>query len=203
MIQIDEINFQKLGGLIPACIQHVDSSEVLMVGFMNRDALQKSIELNLVTFWSRTRNTLWTKGETSGNFLHIKSMTLDCDNDSILIEVAPSGNTCHKGTASCFSRETQLGSRWYSILDERLESRFKHPKPESYTSNLIKQGGKRIAQKVGEEGLEVALATISGSKDDIASECADLLFHCLVLLKYKEISPAKVTEVLKMRFKLD
>ncbi|MEI8024997.1 MAG: bifunctional phosphoribosyl-AMP cyclohydrolase/phosphoribosyl-ATP diphosphatase HisIE [Pseudomonadota bacterium] len=200
MIPVEKIQFQKLNGLIPACIQHVETSEVLMIGFMNREAVERSIALKQVTFWSRSRNTLWTKGETSGNILHIESMTLDCDQDSLLIEVTPAGPTCHAGTVSCFPRAQLKGLGWYANLSERLESRLSSPKSDSYTSQLIAQGERRLAQKVGEEGLEVALGAVAGSVEEFIGECADLLFHSLLLLKYKKIPVAKVTDVLRKRF---
>jgi len=200
MISVEEIQFEKLNGLIPACIQHVETSEVLMIGFMNREAVERSMASNLVTFWSRSRKELWTKGETSGNLLHIQSMTLDCDRDSLLIEVAPAGPTCHEGTASCFSRAQLKGVSWYANLSDRLDSRLSSPKSDSYTTHLIAQGERRLAQKVGEEGLEVALAAASGSAEELIGECADLLFHSLLLLKYKKIPFSKVTDVLRKRF---
>lgn len=200
MIAVEKIQFQKLNGLIPACIQHVETSEVLMIGFMNREAVERSIATNLVTFWSRSRNALWTKGETSGNLLRIESMTLDCDYDSLLIEVTPAGPTCHEGTASCFSREQLKGVGWYANLSDRLDSRLSSPKSDSYTSHLIAQGERRLAQKVGEEGLEVALGAVAGSVEEFIGECADLLFHSLLLLKYKKIPVSKVTDVLRKRF---
>jgi phosphoribosyl-ATP pyrophosphohydrolase/phosphoribosyl-AMP cyclohydrolase len=200
MISVSEINFDKLDGLIPACIQNVETSEVLMIGFMNRVAVERSIELGKVTFWSRTRKSLWTKGSTSGHFLCIESMTLDCDQDSLLIEVTPVGPTCHSGSPSCFSRGKLRGLSWYGKLLERIESRIKSPRLDSYTSSLVLQGEKRMAQKVGEEGLEVALAAVSGSHEELISECADLFFHTAVLLKFKGISFAKISDVLKLRF---
>lgn len=200
MISLSEINFDKLDGLIPACIQHIETSEVLMIGFMNRAAVEKSIELGKVTFWSRTRKSLWTKGSTSGHFLCIESMTLDCDRDSLLIEVRPTGPTCHSGTPSCFPRGKLRGLSWYGKLLERIESRIKSPLLDSYTSSLVLQGEKRMAQKVGEEGLEVALAVVGGSHDELISECADLFYHTAVLLKFKGISFAKISDVLRHRF---
>lgn len=200
MIPVDRIQFQKLNGLIPACVQHVETSEVLMIGFMNREAVERSIALKQVTFWSRSRNALWTKGESSGNILHIESMTLDCDQDSLLIEVTPAGPTCHEGTVSCFPRDQLKGVGWYANLSDRLDSRLRSPKSDSYTSNLIAQGERRLAQKVGEEGLEVALGAVAGSVEEFIGECADLLFHSLLLLKYKKIPVTKVTDVLRKRF---
>jgi phosphoribosyl-ATP pyrophosphohydrolase/phosphoribosyl-AMP cyclohydrolase len=200
MISLSEIDFAKLNGLIPACIQDGESAEVLMIGFMNQEALERSIELGLVTFWSRTRQALWTKGETSGNVLHIQSMSLDCDRDSLLIQVKPSGPTCHNGTKSCFPREALKGPLWYSLLEERIASRLKDPIAGSYTSALGQSGVRRIAQKIGEEGLEVALAAVSGDDDELINEFSDLLFHSLVMLKVKGISTSRVTEVLKARF---
>ena len=200
MIDVEDIQFQKLNGLIPACIQHVDTSEVLMVGFMNREAVEKSLALKKVTFWSRSRNALWTKGDVSGHFLHIETMTLDCDRDSLLIEVTPLGPTCHLQTISCFPRDHRRGTVWYSKLSERLDSRISNPVPRSYTSQLVAQGERRLAQKVGEEGLEVALAAVASSREEFIEECADLLFHSLLLLKWKRVPLAKVTDVLRRRF---
>ena len=168
---------------------------------MNQQALEITIETGKVTFWSRTKNRLWIKGETSGNYLELLDIYLDCDDDSLLISVRPIGPTCHKGYRSCF-RDQKPHS--LSIIDElinTIENRFTHEQEESYTSNLFAQGVKRIAQKVGEEGLEVALAAVSGDQNELKNEISDLIFHLLVLMQNFKIKPVDIANILEKRMR--
>ena len=196
------MNFEKLGGLVPAVIQDVRTNQVLMVGFMNSKALQKTLADKKVTFWSRTKKRLWQKGETSGNYLEYVSMQTDCDNDSLLIKAIPHGPVCHTNRFTCFGEDERMEAG--SVLD-RLEETIHSRKllmPEgSYTSALFKEGTPRIAQKVGEEGVEVALASVLGDKKRLTDESADLLFHLLVLLCQQDLTLAEVTTELQRRMK--
>lgn len=200
-IDIDKIDFQKLNRLIPVCIQDSQSFQVLMIGFMNEEALKITLKTKQVTFWSRTKNRLWVKGETSGNYLEVINLCLDCDNDSLLIYVKAIGTTCHTGTISCFGDIKENPFSVTSELIKTIGDRFHNPKPDSYTSKLFDEGIKRIAQKVGEEGLEVALAAVSSDKNELTGEIADLIFHLLVLMKKSEVSFDDVVDILKSRAK--
>ncbi len=199
MIGINQINFDKLNGLIPACIQDSQTLEVLMIGFMNKQALEITIQTKKVTFWSRTKNRLWVKGETSGHYLEPLDIYLDCDNDSVLFYVRPIGPTCHKGQRSCFGDQKPNPLYIINKLINTIEDRFNDAKPNSYTSNLFEQGVKRMAQKVGEEGLEVALAAVSGEQNEIKDEMADLIFHLLVLMQNFRIKPIDIANILEKR----
>jgi phosphoribosyl-ATP pyrophosphohydrolase/phosphoribosyl-AMP cyclohydrolase len=188
------VDFSK--GLVPAVIQHADTGAVLMLGFMNEEAFQETLARKRVVFFSRTRQTLWEKGETSGNTLDFVSARVDCDQDTILIAARPRGPVCHTGTVTCFGNEpaTFLG-QLEAVIEQRISER-----PEgSYTARLFAQGPKRIAQKVGEEGLEVALAAAAETDDKVVSESADLLFHLLVLLRSRGIAFEKVVAELAAR----
>lgn len=199
---IDQLNFEKLGGLIPAVIQDARTNQVLMVGFMNREALEKTIADKKVTFWSRTKKRLWQKGETSGNVLEFVSLQTDCDSDSLLIKAIPHGPVCHANQFTCFGEdETMDAGSVLSRLEGTIRSR-KQTMPEgSYTSKLFKEGTPRIAQKVGEEGVEVALASVLGEKKRFTEESADLLYHLLVLLCQLDLTLADVTKELHNRMK--
>jgi phosphoribosyl-ATP pyrophosphohydrolase/phosphoribosyl-AMP cyclohydrolase len=202
MLNIDEIDFTKLNnGLVPACIQDYKTMQLLMVGFMNKDALKMTLETKKVTFWSRTKSKLWVKGETSGNFLNVIAIGKDCDNDTILIYAKPDGSTCHTGNKSCFTIDFKPSLYCLAKLSETIESRKKENSEGSYTAKLFEDGIKRIAQKVGEEGVETALAAVTGDEEELANESADLIFHLLVLLSAKGIDLAKVTDVLYKRMK--
>jgi phosphoribosyl-ATP pyrophosphohydrolase/phosphoribosyl-AMP cyclohydrolase len=201
MIDINQINFEKLDGLIPVCIQDSQTLEILMIGFMNKQALEITIETGKVTFWSRTKNRLWVKGETSGNYLELLDIYLDCDDDSLLVSVKPIGPTCHKGYRSCFGDQKPHSLSIISQLVNTIEDRFRTAKAESYTSNLFAQGVKRIAQKVGEEGLEVALAAVSGEHTELKNEIADLIFHLLVLMQNFGIKPVDIANILENRMR--
>jgi phosphoribosyl-ATP pyrophosphohydrolase/phosphoribosyl-AMP cyclohydrolase len=183
-------------GLVPAIVQHADSGAVLMLGYMNQEALDATLARRRVVFFSRSRQVLWEKGETSGNTLDFVSARADCDQDTILIAARPRGPVCHTGTATCFGNEpaTFLGQ-----LEAVIEQRISERPDGSYTARLFAQGPKRIAQKVGEEGLEVALAAAAETDDKVVSESADLLFHLLVLLRSRGIAFDKVVAELAAR----
>lgn len=197
---VAEVDWEKVEGLLPAIIQDYRSSEVLMLGFMNQEALEESIKSGLVTFYSRTKQRLWQKGETSGNSLHIVSMSLDCDQDALLILVNPVGDTCHLERISCFeenSKETQWS--FFSRLEQFLSKRKGGDPSQSYTASLYQQGTKRIAQKVGEEGVEVALAAAVNDRDEVVCEMADLLYHATILLHNQSLTWSDIIDKLKER----
>ena len=203
---IDELAWQKMDGLLPAIVQDAFDGRVLMQAYMNREALQASLESGRVTFWSRSRQALWTKGETSGNTLELVAVHADCDSDCILVLANPHGPSCHRGTDSCFdgalSDHGQRVAPELSFLAglERLICEREVQRPEgSYTTQLFDAGVKRIAQKVGEEGVETALAATAGDTEELANESADLLYHLLVLLKARDLSLADVVETLESR----
>ena len=197
------IDWEKVDGLVPAIIQDFGSSQVLMMGYMNQEALAKTLEIKKVTFFSRTKNRLWTKGEESGNSLNLVNISLDCDNDTLLIKVNPVGPTCHTGTTTCWdgdkTEETQLV--WLHQLEQLLAERKNADPDSSYTASLYARGTKRISQKVGEEGVEVALAATSGDKAELVCESADLMYHLFVLLQDQGLSFDDVINKLKERHK--
>jgi phosphoribosyl-ATP pyrophosphohydrolase/phosphoribosyl-AMP cyclohydrolase len=182
-----KIDFEKMGGLVPAIIQDADTRKVLMLGFMNEEAYQQTLETKHVTFWSRTRNTLWTKGETSGNFLNLVDMKVDCDQDTLLVQVHPVGPTCHTGTDTCWGEDnTPQSSLLFLVELQDFIIRRKQEMPEgSYTTRLFSEGINKIAQKVGEEALETVIEATNGSDDHLVYEASDLLYHLLVLLTEK------------------
>jgi phosphoribosyl-ATP pyrophosphohydrolase/phosphoribosyl-AMP cyclohydrolase len=199
-----DLDWDKTNGLIPAVIQDAGSGAVLMLGYMNPEALAATQASGRVTFWSRSKGRLWTKGETSGHFLQVKDIAADCDRDSLLILAQPTGPVCHLGTATCWgdthrSRAAQLA--FLGELESIIASRISGRPPGSYTTTLLDQGIGRIAQKVGEEGVELALAAVSQSEEQILGEAADLLFHMLVLLKAKGLSLSQLTNTLESRHK--
>jgi len=195
-----EINWQKINNLLTVIVQHATTCEVLMLGYMNPEALEKTLAEKKVTFFSRTKNRLWTKGETSGNFLHVVDMSLDCDQDALLILADPVGPTCHTGTESCFS-QLQNEPNWifFSKLEKLLNARKGADPETSYTAQLYARGTKRIAQKVGEEGVETALAATVKDRNEIICEAADLAYHLTVLLQDADLSWADVIGKLKER----
>ncbi|PQJ67400.1 bifunctional phosphoribosyl-AMP cyclohydrolase/phosphoribosyl-ATP diphosphatase HisIE [Photobacterium sp. GB-27] len=203
MSLLTKINWEKVAGLIPAIVQDNASGQVLMLGYMNEDALQKTLDTKQVTFWSRTKERLWTKGETSGNVLQLKSIQLDCDKDTLLVQVDPIGPTCHLNTTTCFDSDesdAQPPSLVFLHQLEQLLASRKGADPESsYTASLYARGTKRISQKVGEEGVEVALAATSGDKAELVCESADLIYHLLVLLQDQGLSLSDVTNKLQER----
>ncbi|EGQ8047334.1 bifunctional phosphoribosyl-AMP cyclohydrolase/phosphoribosyl-ATP diphosphatase HisIE [Vibrio parahaemolyticus] len=200
---LERINWEKVDGLVPAIVQDFQSSQVLMMGYMNQDALAKTGETGQVTFFSRTKERLWTKGETSGNVLQLVNISLDCDNDTLLVRVNPIGPTCHTGTTTCWDGDAQEESQmvWLHQLEQLLAARKSADPDSSYTASLYARGTKRISQKVGEEGVEVALAATSGDKAELVCESADLIYHLLVLLQDQGLSMNDVVNKLKERHK--
>ena len=177
------IDFDKSNGLVPVVIQDVQTLEVLMLGYMNEEAWTKTQNEGVVTFFSRTKNRLWTKGESSGNFLHVKETYLDCDNDTLLIKVSPVGPTCHTGNRSCFN--TPYNQNFIFQLQNIIADRYANPSDASYVNSLRKKGLNKIAQKVGEEGVETVIAALNETEVDFVNESSDLIFHLLVLLQEK------------------
>ena len=197
---VDKVNWAKGDGLVPAIVQHAVTGRVLMLGYMNVEALEKTLADNLVTFFSRSRQSLWTKGETSGNTLECKNIELDCDADTLLVAAVPTGPTCHREIASCFDNDLERpGFGFLGRLEQVISDRLDAGDSESYTATLAKAGAQRIAQKVGEEGVEVALAGASGNREALVSESADLVYHLLVLLKQQGASIAEVAQQLDDR----
>lgn len=183
-----KIDFKKMGGLVPAIIQDATTRNVLMLGFMNEEACQKTVETGHVTFWSRTRQTLWTKGETSGHFLNLVDMKVDCDNDTLLVKVHPIGPTCHTGTDTCWGEENKMEDNPLLFLTELQDfiNKRKEEMPEgSYTTKLFHDGINKIAQKVGEEALETVIEATNGTSEHLIYEASDLLYHLIVLLAEK------------------
>lgn len=184
-----EIDFNKMGGLVPAIIQDAKTKNVLMLGFMNKEAYEKTIETKKVTFWSRTRKCLWTKGETSGNFLKLVSMKVDCDNDTLLVRVNPVGPVCHKGTDTCWAEDNVYEPvNFLAELQEFIAKRKQEMPEGSYTTALFRKGTKRIAQKVGEEALETVIEAVNGTNESLVYEASDLVYHLLVLLADKGLN---------------
>jgi len=186
--------------LVPAIVQDEETGKVLMLGFMNEEALSKTNELQKVTFYSRTKNRLWTKGEESGNFLLVKKITNDCDNDTLLIKVNPVGPVCHTGADTCFNEKNE-GSNFLLQLEKIIVDRKNNPSDESYTSSLFKKGINKIAQKVGEEAVELVIEAKDNNDHLFKDEAADLLFHYLILLQAKGFSLDDVVDILKERHK--
>lgn len=201
-LDTDSLDWSKGDGLLPAVVQDAGSGKVLMLGYMNADALRVTLESRRVTFYSRSKQRLWTKGETSGNFLNLVSITADCDNDSLLVLAHPDGPTCHTGSVSCFSASENTDAGTFAFL-ARLESVIAQriaQRPEgSYTARIWAEGPTRMAQKVGEEGVEVALAAVTQEDDRLISESADLLFHLALLLKSRNLSLAQAVAELERR----
>jgi phosphoribosyl-ATP pyrophosphohydrolase/phosphoribosyl-AMP cyclohydrolase len=217
------IDFDKMGGLVPAIIQDAETKNVLMLGFMNEEAYNKTIETKKVTFWSRTRQTLWTKGETSGHFLHLVDMKIDCDNDTLLVKVHPDGPTCHTGTDTCWGEEnsqfTVHGSQFtagcasetspvnrelctvnfLSELQDFIERRHEEMPEGSYTTRLFKDGVNKMAQKLGEEALETVIEATNGTNDKLIYEASDMLYHLLVLLTSKGLRIEDIAQELRKR----
>jgi phosphoribosyl-ATP pyrophosphohydrolase/phosphoribosyl-AMP cyclohydrolase len=177
------IDFEKSNGLVPVVIQDVQTLEVLMLGYMNEEAWTKTQETGIVTFFSRSKDRLWTKGETSGNYLHVKESHVDCDNDTILIKVSADGPTCHTGNRSCF--QTNYNQNFLFELENIIADRYANPSEASYVNRLRQKGLNKIAQKVGEEGVETVIAALNETDADFVNESSDLMFHLLVLLKEK------------------
>jgi phosphoribosyl-AMP cyclohydrolase / phosphoribosyl-ATP pyrophosphohydrolase len=202
LADFDRIDWHKDGGLLPAIVQHAVSGSVLMLGYMNADALRLTRERSRVVFFSRSRQRLWEKGETSGNFLSVVDLRLDCDADTLLVTALPAGPVCHTGSTTCFGDEplTEAAPLSFLLELEQVIGRRIAESPEgSYTARLYAQGIRRIAQKVGEEGLEVALAALSDTDGPLVGECADLLYHLLVLLRARSLPLDAVVEELRRR----
>ena len=195
---IETLDWDKNAGLIPAVIEDAVSGRVLMLAYMNREALQKTLETKRVTFFSRSKGRLWTKGETSGNFLNLVDLAADCDKDTLLVTVNAEGPACHLGTTSCLG---DLQSRWQFLrdLEVLLASRKGADPATSYTASLYARGTKRIAQKVGEEGVETALAATVHDREELRNEAADLVYHLLVLLQAENLELADVIDILRER----
>jgi phosphoribosyl-ATP pyrophosphohydrolase/phosphoribosyl-AMP cyclohydrolase len=202
-----EINFDKSpDGLIPAVIQDAQTGKVLMLGYMNREAYDKTAAENIVTFFSRSKQRLWTKGETSGNFLHVTEIRVDCDGDTLLVKANPDGPTCHTGADTCFNEVNQAtggatpnGGHFLNYLQGVIHDRKVNPADTSYTASLFKKGVNKIAQKVGEEAVELVIEAKDTDDDLFRGEAADLLFHYLVLLEYKNIDLNEIVAVLQSR----
>lgn len=181
-----DIDFEKSGGLVPAIIQDADTKTVLMLGYMNKEAYEKTIATGLVTFYSRSRKCLWTKGETSNNFLHLVDIKVDCDNDTLLVKVHPDGPTCHKGTDTCWGEKNEKSPLLFlAELSDFIEKRHQEMPEGSYTTSLFRDGLNRMAQKVGEEALELVIEATNGTNDRLIYEGSDMLYHLIVLLTHK------------------
>ncbi|HLU89599.1 MAG TPA: bifunctional phosphoribosyl-AMP cyclohydrolase/phosphoribosyl-ATP diphosphatase HisIE [Cyclobacteriaceae bacterium] len=196
-----KINFVKVGGLVPAIVQDAFSKEVLMLGYMNEEALQTTITTKKVTFFSRTKQRLWTKGETSGNFLTVKELKVDCDHDTVLIKAEPAGPVCHRGTDTCFGEENKSKTAFIDRLRATIKDRKQNPTGKSYTASLFSKGINKVAQKVGEEAVEIVIEAKDDNKELFLGEAADLLFHYLVLLEAKGYELDEVMEILMDRHK--
>lgn len=195
-----EIDFDKLGGLVPAIVQDARTKNVLMLGFMNREAYDKTVATGKVTFWSRTRNCLWTKGETSGNYLNLVEVRNDCDKDTLLVKAIPDGPTCHTGTDTCWGEDNSANSLLFlTELQDFIEKRHEEMPEGSYTTSLFRKGINRIAQKVGEEALETVIEATNGSNDKMVYEASDLLYHLIVMLTEKGLRIEDVAGELQKR----
>ncbi len=192
-----KINFEKSAGLVPVIIQDDKTLQVLMLGYMNEDAYLKTIKEQKVTFFSRSKQRLWTKGETSGNFLIVNDIRVDCDQDAILIKATPKGPTCHTGNTSCFGDETPKGFLY--LLQETISQRIENNADSSYTNKIYKKGINKVAQKLGEEAVELIIEAKDNNEELFKGEAADLLYHFLILLKTKGIRLEDIEEVLKGR----
>ena len=198
-IETMNIDFNKTDGLVPVIIQDEQTLEVLMLGYMNKEAYDKTVQENIVTFFSRSKNRLWTKGETSNNFLHVKTMHIDCDNDTLLIKVKADGPTCHTGSRSCF--QTEYNQNFIMQLENIIADRYENPQEGSYVNKLHKKGLNKIAQKVGEEGVETVIAALAETETDLINESSDLVFHLLVLLREKGLTLDRIAKNLEERHK--
>jgi phosphoribosyl-ATP pyrophosphohydrolase/phosphoribosyl-AMP cyclohydrolase len=198
---LDQLAWEKMDGLLPVLVQHHFSGKILMQGYMNKEALEKTLDSQLVTFYSRSKERLWTKGEESGNSLKLINLSADCDSDSIIALAEPIGPTCHLGTETCWADNAKPQLSFLSDLEQVIQSRKSADKDSSYTASLFASGIKRMAQKVGEEGVEVALAATVCDLDELKNESADLVFHLLVLLQASGVEFSEVIDVLQDRHK--
>ena len=197
--ELDTLAWDKMDGLLPAIVQDRSSGRVLMVGYMSREAIEATLETGFATFFSRSKQRLWQKGETSGNRLHVRSLFSDCDGDALLVLADPDGPTCHTGTISCFGEEATDGPGWLGDLAKIVEQRAASGDESSYTRRLLAEGVPRIAQKIGEEGVEVALAAVTRGRDGTAEELADLLYHVTVLMNALGLGWDEVMSILRSR----
>jgi phosphoribosyl-ATP pyrophosphohydrolase/phosphoribosyl-AMP cyclohydrolase len=195
-----EPDFEKGGGLLPVIVQDAKTNKVLMLGYMNAEALEKTQAESKVTFYSRSKERLWTKGESSGNFLYVKSIDIDCDNDTLLIKAIPEGPVCHRGTDTCFSEKNE-GNDFLHHLENVIWDRKMNPDEQSYTASLLKRGINKVAQKVGEEAVELVIEAKDNNKDLFLGEAADLMYHYLVLLAAKDVRLDEVLTLLEQRHK--
>lgn len=196
-----DLDFQKMGGLIPAIIQDNNTNKVLMLGFMNEEAYETTKQTGKVTFFSRTRGCLWTKGETSGNTLQVVSILVDCDNDTLLVKAIPAGPVCHKGTDTCFGEKNSEEILFLKYLQNFIERRRQEMPEGSYTTSLFQKGVNRMAQKVGEEAVETVIEATNGTEEGFIYEASDLLYHLIVLLTSKGLTLDDLAKELKKRHK--
>ena len=194
------LDFDKMGGLVPAIIQDAKTKNVLMLGFMNQEAYEKTLQSGKVTFWSRTRQTLWTKGETSGNYLQLVSMAVDCDNDTLLVKVIPHGPTCHTGTDTCWGETNDANPLLFlQDLQDFIEKRHEEMPEGSYTTRLFRDGVNKMAQKMGEEALETVIEATNGTNEKLIYEASDMIYHLIVLLTSKGLRIEDVAAELAKR----
>ena len=191
MIRFEELK-KGADGLVPAIVQDQNTLQVLMLGYMDAEALAKTQETGLVTFWSRSQGKIWTKGETSGNYLHLVSLAVDCDKDTLLVRAIPDGPTCHTGSKTCWGDAVPESQGFIRELEAVVKGRHEQMPEKSYTTSLFKAGTPRMAQKVGEEAVETVIASKNLNKDEIVYEMGDLWYHCLVLLAYHNIKPEEI-----------
>jgi len=196
---LDTLDWDKMDGLLPAIVQDVSTRQVLMLGYMNCEALEATLADGFATFFSRSKSRLWRKGETSGHHLAVRSVQMDCDGDALLVLAEPDGPTCHLGTTSCFSEETAPGLGWLGQLSRIVRERAEGGDAGSYTARLLAEGPQRIAQKIGEEGVELALAGAAGDRGQCIEETADLLYHLAVLMQARDFSWDEVAQTLRAR----
>lgn len=195
-----EIDFEKMGGLVPAIIQDAKTKTVLMLGYMNKEAYEKTTKTGKVTFFSRSRQCLWTKGETSGNFLELVDIMVDCDNDTLLVKVNPTGPTCHKGTDTCWGEKNEVNPLLFlTYLQDFINTRHEEMPEGSYTTSLFKDGINRMAQKVGEEALEAVIEACNGTNGRLIYEGADMIYHLIVLLTSKGLRIEDLARELQVR----
>lgn len=195
-----DIDFNKMEGLVPAIIQDATTKNVLMLGFMNKEAYEKTLATQKVTFWSRSRQCLWTKGETSGNYLNLVSIQNDCDDDTLLVKVHPQGPTCHKGTDTCWGEDNDMNPLLFlTELQDFIEKRHEEMPEGSYTTSLFKKGVNRMAQKVGEEALETVIEATNGSDEQLVYEASDMFYHLIVLLTSKGLRIEDIAKELQRR----
>ena len=196
-----KLDFEKMGGLIPAIVQDNDTNKVLMLGFMNEEAYEKTMQTGKVTFFSRTRNCLWTKGETSGNVLKVISVLVDCDNDTLLVKAHPTGPVCHTGADTCFGEKNEEAIMFLKYLQNFIERRRQEMPEGSYTTSLFMKGINRMAQQVGEEAVETVIEATNGTDDRLIYEASDLIYHLIVLLTSKGMRIEDLAKELKKRHK--